>query len=143
MTAKGEIADPCWPVAPMRLVVEQDGQQKPVAEMIGDGSMYSLKRGERHFVGRISNDSVLDVHDTPSMTCIHREIDMVGGGNKGRYDEQDAYVDSRTRIAVGDDGAITLTMGAHPPQTSGRVEGVTPKTRRTAVVFVMSVLVSQ
>jgi len=137
VTKTGDIADPCWPVAPMRIVVDE----KPYAEMAGDGSMYRLSRDERHFLGRVANDAVLDAHDTPSMTCIHKEIDIVGGSFKGKYDERDAYVDERTKIEVGGDGTITFT-GDGRAQTRGRVEGVTPRTRRTAVLFVMTALLS-
>ncbi len=133
VTKTGAIADPCWPVAAMRISV--DG--KIVAEMQGDGSMYATGRTQKYFAGRIANDAVLDAHDTPSMTCIHKEIDIVGGAFKGKYDERDAFVDANMKIEIGDDGAITFT--GHAP-TRWRVEGITPRTRRTAVIFVMSVL---
>jgi hypothetical protein len=139
LTQTGELADPCWPIAPMQLV---DGD-KVLAEMSGDGSMSRVTPSERHFLGRISNDAVLDVHDTPSLTCIHKEIDVVGSGNKGRYDEHDAYVDARMKIEVGEDGTVTFTIGDRPPRASGRILGVTPKTRRTAVLFAMSVIDAQ
>ena len=135
------IADPCWPVAPMRVVEREPGggEWKPLAEMEGDGSMVQIRTDERHFLGRVSNDAVLDAHDVPSFTCIHRKVEVPGTALAGRYDEHDEYVDARTRVKVGDDGSITLTLGTHPAEALAkvRVEGQTPRTRRTAELLVM------
>ena len=138
------IADPCWPVAVMQLVEVKDGGARPVAEMQGDGSMVQLRRDERHFLGRVSNDAVLDAHEVPSFTCIRKQVEVPGTGLKGRYDADDAYVDSRTRVFVGNDGAITLTLGTHPPETlrQMRVEGPVARARRTAELLVILMLAS-
>lgn len=129
---------PCWPVAPMQLLALEHGAEwVPIAEIQGDGWIYNTKK-ERHFVARVSNDALLDMHDVPNMTCIHREIDIAGGQNKGHYDASDAYVDARTRIEVGDDGMVTLN-GSAPK--SVKVVGVVPKTRRTAVLLVIAALI--
>ncbi len=119
------------------LALEHGAEWEPIAEMQGDGSIYSTKK-ERHFVGRVSNDAVLDAHDVPAMTCIHRELDIAGGPNKGHFDASDAYVDARTRIEVADDGTVTFNGST---KKSVKVEGVVPKTRRTAVLLVIEALV--
>jgi hypothetical protein len=136
------LADPCWPVAPMRVVERKGEEWVPVAEMQGDGSMVQIRPDERRFLGRVQNDAVIDAHDVPSFTCIRREVEVPGGPLKGRYDSSDAYVDARTRVAIGDDGSITMTLGAHPPEAlpGMRVEGPIARTRRTAALLVILVL---
>jgi hypothetical protein len=131
---------PCWPVAAMRLVTrEHGGQWEPRVEMQGDGSIYVLRDGGRQFMGRLSNDALLDKHDTPSLTCVHREVGLPGSAVTGHYDETDAFVDKRTRIAVADDGTITMTLGAHADSSNEvRVEGPIVKMRRTAVLLVLA-----
>jgi hypothetical protein len=121
----------------MRLVVLTHGEWKPVAEMQGDGAMYALHGGERTFVGRVSNDAMLDKHDTPSLTCVHREVGLPGSDLHGHYEADDTYVDSRTRIAVADDGKVTMTLGRNPPMPDEvRAEGPLPK--RTVVLLVLA-----
>jgi hypothetical protein len=136
------LTDPCWPVAVMRIVESKNGEERSVVEMSGDGTMVAIGRDARHFLGRVSNDAVIDAHDVPSFTCIRREVEVPGGSLKGRYDASDAYVDARTRVAVGDDGSITLTLGTHPPETLRRlrVEGPIARARRTAELLVVLML---
>jgi hypothetical protein len=127
----------CWPVAPMRLVALEHGtEEKPIAEMQGGGSIYGLKRGERKFAGRLYHDALLDAYDTPSLTCVHREVGLPGVTTKGHYDAEDAYVDERTRIAIADDGTVTLNGKAG----GVRVDGPIAKTRRTAILLVLAAL---
>ena len=129
--------NPCWPVAPMRLVALEHGTEwEPMAEMTGDGSIYVLKKG-RKFFGRVSNDAVMDAHETPTFTCVHREVGLPGVSNKGRYDDHDAYVDGPTTIAIADDGMVTMNG-----QGEGKVkiEGPLPKAKRTAVLLVMAAM---
>jgi len=135
------IADPCWPIAVMQ-IVEVD---HPIAEMSGDGSMTRIRPDERQFLGRVSNDAVLDAHEMPSLTCIRKQVEMPGTGLRGHYDAEDAYVDPETRVFVGDDGAITLTLGKHPPETLRklRVVGPAAKYRRTAELLVVSLLTAR
>jgi hypothetical protein len=127
----------CWPVAPMRLVALEHGtEEEPVAEMQGDGSIYGLKKGTRKFAGRVLHDALLDAYDTPSLTCVHREVGLPGVTTKGHYDAQDAYVDAGTRIAIADDGTVTLNG-----KSGGvRVEGPIAKSRRTAILLVLAAL---
>ncbi len=127
----------CWPVAVMRLVALEHGtHEKVLAEMMGDGSIYGLKKGTRKFAGRVHHDALLDAYDTPSLTCVHKEIGLPGVTTKGHYDAEDAYVDDRTRIAVLDDGTVTLNG-----KSGGvRVEGPIAKARRTAILLVLAAL---
>jgi hypothetical protein len=130
--------DVCWPVAPMRLVALEHGAEwEPIAEMTGDGSIYSLKKGGRKFAGRVSNDALLDAHETPSLSCVHREVGLPGVTNKGHYDMDDTYVDGPTRISIGDDGMVALNG-----RSDGhvKIEGPLPKGRRTAVLLVIAAL---
>ncbi len=127
----------CWPVAVMRLVALEHGTEEVVvAEMTGDGSIYGLKHGERKFAGRVYHDALLDAYDTPSLTCVHREIGLPGVTIKGHYDAEDAYVDARTRSAILDDG--TVTLNGKPGDV--RVEGPIHKARRTAILLVLAAL---
>lgn len=129
---------PCWPVAPMRLVVpRRGGEWEPIVEMQGDGAIYRYKDGARKFVARVKNDALLDAHDVPSLTCIHREIAVPGAAAKAQYDEKDTFFDSRVHITVADDGAVTMS-GA--PGVDVRIEGPITKTRRTAVLLVLAAL---
>ena len=126
----------------MRLVALEHGPQaraegeKPIAEMQGDGSIYSTKHGERHFFGRVSNDALLDAHDTPVFTCVHREIGLPGSPMKGHYDATDAYDDGHARIAIQDDGTVTMNGKAG----GAKIEGPVAKTRRTAVLLVFAAM---
>jgi hypothetical protein len=121
----------------MRLVALEHGSEwEPIAEMQGDGAIYGLKNGQRKFAGRVSNDALLDAHDTPSLTCVHREVGLPGVTTKGHYDDHDAYVDERTRIAIADDG--TVSMNGKPG--GAKIEGPIAKTRRTAVLLVLAAL---
>jgi hypothetical protein len=123
----------------MRLMVLEHGQEwEPMAEMQGDGSIYTLRKGTRQFAGRVSNDAMLDKHETPSLTCVHREVGLPGSTLHGHYDPDDAYVDERTRIAVADDGAVTMTLGTHPVTGQVRIEGPIAKIKRTAVLLVLA-----
>jgi hypothetical protein len=127
----------CWPVAPMRLVALEHGAEwEPMAEMTGDGSIYVLKK-EKKFFGRVSNDAMLDAHETPVLTCTHREVGLPGNAMKGKYDDHDAYVDGPTTISVGDDGMVT--MNGHG-EGHVKIEGPLPKAKRTAVLLVMAAM---
>ena len=116
----------------MRLVAGKESE--PLAEMQGDGSIYGLKNGSRKFFGRVSNDALLDAHDVPSLTCIHREVSLPAAEAKGRYDEHDVYADDRTRIQIADDGTVTLNGASG----NVRIEGPIQKTRRTAMLLVIA-----
>jgi hypothetical protein len=56
---------------------------------------------------------------------------------KGRYDEHDVYVDGPTRIAIADDGMVT--MNGHG-EGQVKIEGPIAKTRRTAVLLVIAAM---
>ncbi|HEY2364779.1 MAG TPA: hypothetical protein VGH87_00290, partial [Polyangiaceae bacterium] len=130
-------SNPCWPVAPMRLVALEHGTEwEPMAEMTGDGSIYVLKK-EKKFFGRVSNDAMLDAHETPVLTCTHREVGLPGNAMKGKYDDHDAYVDGPTMIVVADDGMVT--MNGHG-EGHVKIEGPLPKAKRTAVLLVMAAM---
>jgi len=135
-TAKRTTTDACWPVAPMRLVALEHGSEwEPMAEMTGDGSIYVLKKG-RKFFGRVSNDALMDAHETPTLSCVHREVGLPGVTNKGRYDDHDAYADGPTTIAIADDGMVT--MNGHG---EGHVKIEGPMTaKRTAVLLVIAAM---
>jgi hypothetical protein len=126
----------------MRLVMlEHRTEWEPVIEMQGDGSIYSLKKGERKFFGRVSNDALVDMHEVPSFTCIHREISVAASTLKAHYDQDDTYVDDHTRISIADDGTVTVTLGTHPQESHGlRVEGPVAKARRTAALLVIAAI---
>jgi hypothetical protein len=127
----------CWPVAPMRLVALEHGTEwEPMAEMTGDGSIYVLKK-ERKFFGRVSNDALMDAHETPTLTCTHREVGLPGNAMKGRYDDHDAYVDGPTTIAIADDGMVTMNGRG---DGKVKIEGPLPKTKRTAVLLVIAAM---
>ena len=115
----------------MRLVsFEHDGV---IAEMEGDGAIYTSWNGKRRFVGRVSNDAILDAHGTPTLTCVHREVGLPGTEAKGHYDERDGFVDDHRHITIGDDGMVSRNG-----ELSMRVEGPIAKTRRTAVLLVLA-----
>lgn len=116
----------------MRLVsFERDGA---IAEMQSDGAIYTLWNGKRRFVGRVSNDVLVDAHGTPTLTCAHREVGLPGTEAKGHYDERDDFVDDHRRITILDDGMVS-TNGE---SSMVRVEGPIAKTRRTAVLLVIA-----
>ena len=127
--------EPCWPVAPMRIVE----RGRTAVEMSGDGSMTLLVGDERRFLGRVSNDAVLDAHEMPTLTCVHREVGVPGTAPNARYDASDAYASEPMKVAVGDDGAVTVTLPGHAPERlpDTRVEGPLPRARRTAELLVM------
>jgi hypothetical protein len=123
----------------MRLLVLEKGTEwKPLVEMQGDGTIYRFKDDARHFVARVKNDTILDVHDVPSLTCIHREIATAGTDEKkAAYDEHDTYFDDRIHIMIADDGTVTVSDSAG---VGARIEGPIAKTRRTAALLVVTAL---
>jgi uncharacterized protein (DUF1684 family) len=125
----------------MRLLVERHGKDwEPLVEMQGDGAIYKYKDAARQFVGQVKNDALLDAHEVPSLTCIHREIGVPGAEAKARYDEHDTYYDSRIHITVADDGTVTAAGAPGEPAFGVRIEGPITKTRRTAVLLVLAAL---
>jgi hypothetical protein len=130
----------CWPIAAMQLVSldRAPTEGKPIAQMQGDGAMYSLRDGARSFVGRVSNDAMLDKYDTPSLTCVHREVGLPGSALQGHYEADDTYVDDRTRISVADNGTLTMSFDGREVPIHLRVEGPLPKIKRSAVLLVLA-----
>jgi len=121
----------------MRLVALEHGTEwEPMAEMTGDGSIYVLKK-ERKFFGRVSSDALMDAHETPTLTCVHREVGLPGVTNKGKYDEHDAYVDGPNTISIADDGMVTMNGKG---DGHVKIEGPIAKTRRTAILLVIAAL---
>jgi hypothetical protein len=122
----------------MRLLVLEKGTEwKPLVEMQGDGTIYRFKDDARHFVARVKNDTLLDAHDVPSATCIHREIATAGSDSKkAAYDEHDTYFDDRIHIIIADDGTVTVSGSG----VGARIEGPIAKTRRTAALLVVTAL---
>ncbi len=117
---------------------DQDPWQ-PAVEMQGDGAIYAYaKDGARRFVAQVKNDALVDAHEVPTLTCIHREIASPGSAAKATYDEHDTYVDDRMHITIADDGMVTVS---NAEGRGARIEGPIAKTRRTAILLVLAALV--
>lgn len=134
-SAGGEV-EACWPVAPMRLVAQRGTEWVTMVEMTGDGSIYAYKAGRRRFYARVSKDALLDAHEVPTLTCIHRVVSEPAGAEAAHYGERDEYLGNGTTISIDDDGTI------HAGQTESpiRIEGPIAKTRRTAALLVVAVM---
>jgi len=118
--------------------MQRGTEWEPIAEMQGDGVIYRLHGDRREFVGHITGDAMQDAHDTPMLTCVHREVGLPGSNVHGHYEADDTYVDDRTRISIADDGTVTFALdGKASSDRHVRVEGPIPKVKRTAVMFVL------
>lgn len=137
----------CLPVAPMQLLVLEHGSEwEPVASLAADGS-FSLSVNKRdRAVLRLAADELRDAQGAPKMSCdASRVLHMNGSALTMQFDASDALVGSgndRSRIFVSDTGDVVVDFGGAPRAAPWRIAGVSPGTRRTAELLVLSTLAS-
>jgi len=136
----------CWPVvASMRLLTPELGTGKgllrPITEMTADGALYNLDDTARYRLGMfalIRADALYDSRNKKVLSCVDRALVLGDGTEMSRYDSNDVYLVEHSRLWITSDGTLMRQDWDGPAHSQGRIEGVTLRTRRTAMLLVLA-----
>ena len=132
-------SDPCFPVAPMALLVREhdDAGGEPQIALAADGTI----TGRRRILGRVAGDRIVDPDGAEIVSCGEaRTLRFRGSRFQARFSEHDEFVDTDgTRVVVTDEGVPILAprgmgIGQMAP---GRFQPFDRRARRTAVMLVL------
>jgi hypothetical protein len=121
-------------------LVTGKGPLRPITEMTADGELYNLDDTSKSRLGmfaRIRADALYDSRNKKILSCVGHALVLGHGTEMSRYDNSDVYIVEHSRFWITSDGTLMRQDWDRPAHSEGRIEGVTPTTRRTAMLLVL------